>query len=212
MTRLQFDTLNPAMTRRRRALLILLGCGLVACVVWVAWPEEREPEYQGKKLSEWLLLHTIYKATNAGSTEPAATAVREIGTNGLPWLLRAISFEPGKWRQVVAKLPQPFRRVAFFRDGILHRVEALHGFHILGPAATPAIPQLTDWANNAPASSQRKPFALSALSEMGQDFLQIPRLVQELNSDTSVRERATNDLLRIAPEMLTNGMAMTPLR
>ena len=205
LTGLQFDTLNPSMTRRWRALQIFLACSLVALIVWVAWPRDSEPLYRGKKLSEWLFLYTVYKATKAGSSEPAALAVREIGTNGLPWLMRAISFEPAQWQQAAAKLPQPFCRVAMFRSGILQRAEALHGFHILGPAARPAIPQLTDWANNAPTSSLRKAYAQVALREMGQDFLQVPRLVQELHyPDTGIRERATNDLLRIAPEMLTN--------
>jgi len=40
----------------RRLWLVIL-CALVVTVAAVAfWPGEREPEYQGKKLSEWVLL------------------------------------------------------------------------------------------------------------------------------------------------------------
>ena len=176
----------------------------MAVVVWMAWPGGREPEYHGKKLSEWLYLYNV----SAGSSEEAIAAVREIGTNALPWLMRNISFEPGKWRQVVANFPQPLSRAAHFRSGVFERDEALHGFHILGPVARPAVPQLTDWAINAPFFSQRKAFAVAALFEIGgPDFLRVPLLVVMLNDrDAGVRERATNELMRIAPEMLTNGV------
>jgi hypothetical protein len=40
--------------RERRIFLVLLACGVVAVVVALVWPREREPEYQGTKLSEWL--------------------------------------------------------------------------------------------------------------------------------------------------------------
>lgn len=190
--------------RGRYALLFLLGCGLLALVVWAVWPRETEPEYQGRKLSEWLYLHTV---VTAPGSEAAADAVRQIGTNGLPWMLRHISFEPGQWRQIVAKLPKPLDRAATWKDGTWGRACALRGFQILGPLARPAVPQLTDWANNAPRGSQRRAFALAALADMGSDFLDIPSRVKELNwPDAGVRERATNELMRIAPEMLTNRL------
>jgi len=121
------------MRRGRRALLIVAGCVLLACAVWVVWPGQKEPEYQGKKLSEWLYLYVV----THGADEGAAAAVREIGTNGLPWLMRGISIEPGKWRQVVAKLPGPFNRVAWFKDGLMERAEAVGGFRILRYVASP---------------------------------------------------------------------------
>jgi hypothetical protein len=188
--------------KRRRVLIIVAIALAVAIVAAVAWPRQREPEYQGKKLSEWLYLDTV--VTEPGS-EAAADAVRQIGTNGLPWMLRHVSVEPGKWRQVVAKFPKPFDQAATWKDGRWERACALRAFQILGPLARPAVPQLTDWANNAPTGSQRRAFAVAALGDMGPDFLNIPSRVRELNwPDAGVRERATNELMRIAPEMLTN--------
>src|SRR4051812_26853176 len=40
---------------RRRRVLIIAACIFVAAVLTVVlWPREREPKYQGKKLSEWI--------------------------------------------------------------------------------------------------------------------------------------------------------------
>ena len=34
--------------------MIVGGCIVAAVLIVALWPGEREPEYQGKKLSEWL--------------------------------------------------------------------------------------------------------------------------------------------------------------
>src|SRR5580765_6326029 len=48
-------TFGRVVVLKKRALIIAAVMSLVAIALVVAcWPGEREPEYQGKKLSEWL--------------------------------------------------------------------------------------------------------------------------------------------------------------
>jgi HEAT repeat protein len=84
--------------------------------------------------------------------DQAADAVRHIGTNALPFLLRWLSDEPAPWRRktrnTLEKLPHPFDRLSRLTDArmgpksdLRHRL-AIYGFIVLGNDAIPAIPAL----------------------------------------------------------------------
>jgi hypothetical protein len=103
------------------AACVSLGIGVVAF-----WPGEKEPEYNGKRLSEWLDI----ACTNMSSLEEASAvlagnfaeikskplleavqAVRGIGTNAVPCLVRWAAIDPRPpWKEKVAaiywKLPR----------------------------------------------------------------------------------------------------------
>jgi hypothetical protein len=80
--------------KRRRVIVVVGGCLVAAVLIFTVWPGEREPEYQGKKLSEWLddywpgrgHLISIPPDWERNRLE-AEVAVRRIGTNGLPWMV-----------------------------------------------------------------------------------------------------------------------------
>src|SRR6476620_5248092 len=74
--------------------LAIAVLGLLA--LWAA--RQREPSYQGRNLSEWL---TICRstATSQPVREEAASAVRHIGTNGLPILLNRATDAPPQTRE-----------------------------------------------------------------------------------------------------------------
>src|SRR5438045_3525167 len=79
-------TLTDAATSevKRKALIVSAAALIVAAIAAVAfWPGEKEPEYHGKKLSEWLALERE-------QPRESAEAVRAIGTNAIPFLLRWI--------------------------------------------------------------------------------------------------------------------------
>jgi hypothetical protein len=89
--------------KRRRILLIVGGMILAIAFAVIVWPGEREPEYQGKKLSEWV---GLYRPGTAGPTmspghsySEVRRAVRCMGTNGLRFLVRWISYEKPAWRR-----------------------------------------------------------------------------------------------------------------
>jgi hypothetical protein len=90
--------------RRRRIVVILAVCVLVVICVVAFWPREHEPEYNGKKLSEWLALQNDHP-------EDVDAAVRAIRTNALPMLIKWAEFQLPAWRyrlvKLYPKLPSP---------------------------------------------------------------------------------------------------------
>jgi len=69
----------------------------------------REPVYGGKKLSEWV---SEYAANSMNDMKPAPTqgavdAIRHIGTNALPFLLKWIRYEPPLWKLKLNRVLNP---------------------------------------------------------------------------------------------------------
>src|SRR6266705_2475093 len=100
------------MRKRRRFLLIVLP--VVGIFVSLALLKgDKEPTYQGRSLSEWFAVYS----TNLQQEEPeskrkaadAKQAIRNIGTNALPILLKRIQYQSSKSRigflRFVDKLP-----------------------------------------------------------------------------------------------------------
>lgn len=134
------------MAKPQRRLII--GGGLVLAVITLILVASRgptEPAHGGKKLSAWL--DEMSAMTFPGECDPntrPAQAVREIGTNAIPWLLHELSARRGgalKWR-----LNQLLMRQNIIKDPFLdnHRQmrRAVMGFAALGPTAEAAIPSL----------------------------------------------------------------------
>lgn len=134
--------------RRRRVVLIMLGCLLVGAVVFSVRPTNHEPVYQGKRLSQWLVQYL--DAPTGGQVE-ASNAVCAIGTNALPWLMNRIQHEasPSRWVKWVAlgrKLPGRMGRTVatLLGDDSFYQLKlTFAGFQLLGPAASSAIPGLS---------------------------------------------------------------------
>jgi len=158
---------------RKKKTLIILAAVLVAVVVVVIWPEEREPEYQGKKLSEWL---EFYFPDKLGYQE-AIAAIQHMGTNALPYLLRAITYQrsPSRKGMITAVQKMPIAMVR-------HRLEALakgtgehraftaqFGFRALGPVARPAVPELTHLLDHTNRTIRIN--AIQALGVIGREGL-----------------------------------------
>jgi hypothetical protein len=79
---------------RRRGGYLILGVLVLAGVLVALSKREREPEYGGKRLSEWVL---ALPPSPTGGTD-AELALRSIGTNAVPFLLKWIDYEPAAWR------------------------------------------------------------------------------------------------------------------
>jgi len=143
---------------------VLAGCGLAAAVEAIVWPRQREPEYKGRKLSEWLLMaaaahggdHPRWVHTSEWVTQ-TTEAVRHIGTNGLPFLVEWIDYRPSGWKykaeHVCRGLPKWARRrqpIRGFLDNIESEDErryvlglmAAEAFGVLGKDGVPYIPRL----------------------------------------------------------------------
>jgi len=167
------------------------------------WPGRKEPEYQGKKLSEWLEAYrsaNVTKATGAAQ-EQAADAVRHIGTNALPFLIEWIGYQPTAWRikftGALTRLPGPLKRARparLLRVPVARAKEAICGFTILEKQAAPAVPALTellqDWKSEDRASHVI--VALGCVGERG-----LPPLVAALTNSAApmwYRSKAASEL------------------
>jgi hypothetical protein len=131
------------MKRRWGIPLGLVATVTICAIAWrVAVPSE--PSYQGKRLSVWLdelCKFDSFHQRSQGAEQ--IKAIRVIGTNAIPWLLREYRQEGSAWRwklnQLLAKQPVFKYR---FRDASDRIYRATSGFRALGEVAEPAIPQL----------------------------------------------------------------------
>ena len=139
--------------RIRLVLLLLIAAGLAAYALWT-----REPAAQGRPLSAWLadlvildLQHTESSAVpnSEARRQKAVSAIREIGPRALPRLLQALRSAPPK--------PMPMHDALERLLGLQSRFQiplgrprdpwdqvqlAIAGFEVLGPVASPALPEL----------------------------------------------------------------------
>jgi hypothetical protein len=156
--------MNPNRSRRSILVLVIVALGIVQ-----GGAAPSEPEALGHPLSYWL--EHYLPGSQAREREAAATAIRQIGTNGLPAMLVWLRYEPSQTKTEIMGFLKRMRASAYGRwippsltyD---HGVPPAHvGFNVLGPAAAPAIPELEQIANDArnPRPAARALMALSAI-------------------------------------------------
>src|SRR5580765_1901178 len=112
--------------KRRRILLLLLGSVAAITLAFLIWPREREPEYDGVPLSGWLNAKENFSASIHGIPDKALpypnypvdgskseSAIRHIGTNALPFLVRWIQYKMPLWRRCL------FGSIRYWPDRLL---------------------------------------------------------------------------------------------
>jgi len=114
-------------TRFGRLLLLLLG--LAVCLVLLTVLLNREPQYQGKRLSAWFKQYYRTGPNSNQSNEDqhndAALALRAMGTNAVPFLLNEFySYRPDSPLRTnvltfLNKLPRPLRFPPFVPAGVI---------------------------------------------------------------------------------------------
>lgn len=151
--------------------MVLVACGILALAVLWQLLRDREPSYQGRTLSEWV--EQAGPAYLWNDSDEQVKAVRAIGTNAIPTILDWISYEPSPLRKKMAELAEtlPF---GIRPDSISFAEEradrAVTVFHILGPRAQAAIPELTRLALTAP-DQRRAVRCIIALTHLGPEAL-----------------------------------------
>jgi HEAT repeat protein len=150
--------------------LVVLTATVSALGLFVIAYHSREPDYGGKSLSQWLEPYTTHPRTTRPTPE-AVEALRNIGTNAIPYLLKWICYEKPPWRRAVDRLwPKiPSRLRPLVNEHQTQRAfAALNGFRILGNQAKPATPELVRLANATKAKDGTH-LAVLALAYTGQD-------------------------------------------
>src|SRR5437588_2755835 len=139
--------------------MLVLGLVVAGIVAALVWRGEKEPEYQGKKLSEWIDLCSAWKGDVDLQRQhrEATDAVRRIGTNAIPYLLKWIRYETPDWRDklesAIQKLPSAISDSSavesLTKDKADARAEAAaEALDILGPDASAAVPNLSKLLND----------------------------------------------------------------
>ena len=160
---------------KRRKWLISLACAAIAFALFLTLTREHQPEYEGHKLSEWLeQCRKAVFAEDRKTEEEARTAVRNIGSNALPCLLKWIDHEPPAWRMSLRTNLPTFisnRRMVYRwlgEDEADRRASyAGLGFQILGTNAFGAVPALDALMKDTtkPRISERAIYALGRIGE-----------------------------------------------
>jgi tetratricopeptide (TPR) repeat protein len=131
------------------ALIVLFLALAVGGVMWLALPP-REPSYQGKTLSEWLSPYIVIdyapgEEPTKAQEDQCRDAIRHMGTNAIPLLLRMLKAKDSPAKIKIAELldRQDFIRIPFSSADYQNR-KAEIGFNLLGDIATNAAPALID--------------------------------------------------------------------
>jgi|ERR1700722_8860542 hypothetical protein len=166
---------------------------IVGVVLFVGWlvlrptgPEE--PSYQGRKLSVWLNVYDSAQANyqnyqnNEAPKQEAVRAIKQIGTNAIPTLLKWAQTEDS---QSITKLnswlDKHHHPNVHFQTALDARHKAYLGFQKLGNDALPAVPVLIE-LTESPEPAQRNS-ALSCLFYIDLETRVLcPTIVQLLRS------------------------------
>jgi len=147
---------------------------------------EREPEYGGKKLSEWV---DGYRNSD-GTPDEIDQAIRQIGTNAIPYLLTWICYEPASWR---FKIEARLHALRFVNGDSVMQIRrasgAIDAFIALGPEGKRAVPALVKLMNG-PSNPHATSRIVTVLSVHGSEVLPAFRAILT-NQQSAVALRLT---------------------
>ncbi len=129
----------------RVGLVAVLGLAAIGALLYAS--RTQEPSFQGRKLGEWLA--DIANTRDDREAEPASNAVRQIGTNAIPYLLGMMRAEDSKLKETFNTLlaKAHINRIRIPNASDKHS-RAFLGFWALGPQASSAIPELKALMSN----------------------------------------------------------------
>jgi hypothetical protein len=194
-------------TCRRKLIIVLpLACaGVIALFVWKSVPPP-EPVYRGKPLRVWLdewraneFPTTNWATRSDKAKQEAADAVRAIGPDAIPFLLKSLRFKhPSIKSRLREIIPARWHSALHLNYGPYDsQIPGMDGFAILGPLGAPALPQLIKLGQDGEANHSRWAVgALGSLRSAGDPA--IPFLIQSLtNADWQTRQMAAWSLCTI---------------
>jgi HEAT repeats len=168
---------------------ILMLC-LLAIVIGLAilFGLNAEPTYKGKRISAWLDDYAVYRPTDWQG------ALRQIGTNSLPFAVRNLAQNDSKWRKKYSvlwpKLPPFLQKILHKPKPLLKEVEGANIFFYIGSNSIPQAIVLLK--HESPTVRNAAALGLSALRRQSPAANQaIPALIEALDDkDAQVRFHA----------------------
>ena len=171
---------------------------IIGVVLWALLPE-KEPVYQGKSLSAWLDGYiTSGSIIDVRPDADVDEAVRQIGTNAIPALLRKVRARDSEVKRLAWRLPEwslPERLPRFLWAAYFTTQSAATAFGALGAAASNAVPTLvqTYRENLSPESQRACVKALGGIGPAASGAVSVV-LSAATNSDYRVRAAAVEAL------------------
>jgi hypothetical protein len=152
----------------RVAAFIILIAAAAAVVLLMFWPAA-EPSHQGKPLSHWLEQYRLARHHGVLGQAQSEEAVRAIGTNAFPVLIRMIQTHDSWLKQLLMNWSskQKLFQLGFTPANEL-RYRAMIGYEILGPTAKSQVSELTAILTMAKSAEVRASTA-SALGLIGEE-------------------------------------------
>jgi hypothetical protein len=142
----------PFMRKRKYPIVAaVLALAFLALPAYLIPRSPPEPTFKGKPLRFWLdqlvrsRMSGVPAVLDTDKTGEAQAAIRAIGTNAIPTLLRMVRAHdsPIKHRLILLSLRQSVIPVHWHTDGEYH-FQAAAAFQVLGRSASPAAPELMD--------------------------------------------------------------------
>jgi hypothetical protein len=175
----------------------------------------KEPEYQGKKLSEWGYEYRLacfrQSVPELSADAAAAVAIRAMGTNAVPFGVRWLKHRTPKWKErFVSAWPASAQTILW--NTLFRKEERAAGgiviFLALGPDGRSAIPDLVTMI--ADPAEQNWMGAVRALESIGPEgFSAIGTAADRVPGERAVMLRR---IARNYSETSTNRNGVVPLR
>jgi HEAT repeat protein len=145
----------------RKKLIVALTLAFAVAITFLAWRSLYQPEpiYNRKPLSAWARQYgsNHWSGANRAADKEAELAIRQIGTNGIPFLLDLVRARDSAAKKKLRKaLPRMWHARLYLNDrsGEIRRVGA-HGLAALGSNAPTAVPSLIEIATHHPDDDGR---------------------------------------------------------
>jgi hypothetical protein len=207
--------------KRRKWLYLTVGlAALVALLFFLT--REREPYYQGKPLSYW-----VSQLGQVGSDriheEEGKEAVRQIGTNAIPHLLKWLVYEPPLSRPMAERVdsviehtpkwirdrfPDLFKEWLDGEYAYLKPYSSVAAFAVLGTNAEAAIPDLEQLLKDRTKmnTSTVAMYSLAAISTNA-----LPEIAARLVAASPILQISALEAVYFFPSVRTNAQPIVPL-
>ena len=192
------------MGKRVYIALAVLAVALVGVTMWRVW-QQREPVYKGRTLTSWLMRYWSTNNTEVwigpGDLE-AKEAVRQMGTNAIPTLLRLLQAKDSALKRRTMTLLKREHIIAkdYIPAAFWHQT-GMYGFYLLRTNAQGALPRLIEIAdqNISPSSHLAAIRALIYTRPTGPPAEQAVAHLVQWATNAVVRYQAIETLGNIGP-------------
>ncbi len=199
--------------RWRKWLFVLAGAALASALFVLLFTREREPSYQDRSLTQWLMQGWNGNVTTSFTPE-ARAAIYQMRTNALPFLLKWVHDDsPGHGLILSLKgrvsnlpdavTPNSLRLWADVDFNAKRATAAALAFDVLGDGAEATIPELTRLMTN-PAVTNASQRAVIALTGIGKPA--IPALLTHLANTNAPNRRQVPLSFGWFPSLTTNAV------